>query len=154
MLTYRLMRGLVRFMLHLFYRQIEVVGREHVPAAGDGPVLFVGNHPNSLIDPMLVIATCGRVVHFAAKDTLFRNRVARALFTALGAVPIRRRQDHGHAQIDNSDAFAALYAALAGGGCIGIFPEGLSHDGTELARLRTGAARLALGYAGQGTIRP
>ncbi len=140
------MRYLVRFTLHLFYRQVEVVGLEHVPAPGQGPVVFVGNHPNSLIDPMLVIATCGRFVHFAAKDGLFRNRLTGFAFRALGAVPIRRRQDHGGGRVDNASAFSALFGALRGGRCVGIFPEGISHDGAQLARLKTGAARLALGF--------
>src|SRR5262249_3682640 len=36
---------------------------------------------------------------------------------------------------------------LGRGDAIGIFPEGLSHDESQLARLKTGAARLALGAA-------
>src|SRR5258706_11689715 len=71
---------------------MEVVGLEHVPATG--PVLFAGNHPNSLIDPILIITTCGRKVHFAAKDSLFKGRLMRAVLRGLGAVPIKRRDDH------------------------------------------------------------
>lgn len=40
-----------------------------------------------------------------------------------------------------------MFGVLAEGGAIGIFPEGLSHDESQLARLKTGAARLALGGA-------
>src|SRR5258706_15659913 len=36
-----------------------------------------------------------------------------------------------------------MFEILAGRGAIGIFPEGLSHDASQLARLKTGAARLA-----------
>ncbi|HEU4614135.1 MAG TPA: 1-acyl-sn-glycerol-3-phosphate acyltransferase, partial [Kofleriaceae bacterium] len=132
--------------------QVEVVGLEHVPRTG--PVLFAGNHPNSLIDPILIITTCGRKVHFAAKDTLFAGRLMRAVLRGLGAVPIKRRVDHDGAPrdsqpeaagVDNDAAFAAMFGVLGEGGAIGIFPEGLSHDESQLARLKTGAARLALG---------
>ena len=44
---------LVRFVVRLFYRRIEVEGLEHVPR--EGPVLFVANHNNGLVDPMVVL---------------------------------------------------------------------------------------------------
>lgn len=146
--AYRFLRWLLRTAMRVFFRQIEVVGREHIP--GDGPVIFVGNHPNSLIDPILIITTCGRIVQFAAKDTLFRSRILRVLLRGLGAVPLMRREDHAGQKADNDAAFAAMFEVLGAGGTIGIFPEGLSHDASQLARLKTGAARLALGAAARG----
>ena len=44
-----------------------------------------------------------------------------------------------------------MFAVLGEGGAIGIFPEGLSHDEAQLAQLKTGAARLALGGAQRST---
>jgi 1-acyl-sn-glycerol-3-phosphate acyltransferase len=155
--AYRFLAWLLRTITRVFFRQIEVVGLEHVPA--DGPVLFAGNHPNSLIDPILIITTCGRKVHFAAKDSLFSGRLMRALLRGLGAVPIKRRDERDGdaapataksnqaAPVDNDAAFTAMFTVLGDGGAIGIFPEGLSHDAAHLSRLKTGAARLALGAA-------
>ncbi|HEY5924000.1 MAG TPA: lysophospholipid acyltransferase family protein, partial [Kofleriaceae bacterium] len=162
-MAYRILAWFLRVVTRVFFRQIEVVGLEHVPRTG--PVLFAGNHPNSLIDPVLIITNCGRKVHFAAKDTLFKGRLMRALLRGLGAVPIKRRDDvdgkprdpqpkePGAAPVDNDAAFDAMFAVLGDGGAIGIFPEGLSHDESQLARLKTGAARLALGAA-QRTSQP
>jgi len=155
--AYRILAWFLRVVTRVFFRQIEVVGLEHVPRTG--PVLFAGNHPNSLIDPILIITTCGRNVHFAAKDALFKGRLMRALMRGLGAVPIKRRDDHdgkprepapvkpGAPPVDNDAAFEAMFAVLGEGGTIGIFPEGLSHDEAQLSKLKTGAARLALGGA-------
>ena len=148
MLLYRALRWLLGMAMRVFFRQVEVVGLEHVPARG--PVIFAGNHPNSLIDPILILVTCGRVVHFAAKDTLFTTRIMRWLLRGLGAVPLARRDDHG-AAIDNQSAFTSMFETLEAGRAIGIFPEGLSHDASQLARLKTGAARLALGAAARGS---
>jgi 1-acyl-sn-glycerol-3-phosphate acyltransferase len=148
-MLYRFLRWLLRTAMRVFFRHIEVVGLEHVPA--DGAVIFAGNHPNSLIDPILIITTCGRMVHFAAKDTLFSGRVMRALLRGLGAVPLARREDRAGAAVDNDAAFTAMFDVLAAGRTIGIFPEGLSHDESQLARLKTGAARLALGAHARGT---
>src|SRR5262245_52063831 len=149
MWAYRLMRWLLRQVVRAFYRQVDTVGLEHIPAEGDGPVIFAGNHPNPLIDPLLIVCTSGRIVHFAAKDTLFRSRLLRVFLGALGAVPIRRRMDHGKTDVDNTEAFDALFGILAKGRAIGIFPEGISHDQAQLARLKTGAARIAFGVLAQ-----
>jgi 1-acyl-sn-glycerol-3-phosphate acyltransferase len=143
---YSWLRMFLRLVVGVFFRQVEVVGLEHVPESG--PVIFAGNHPNSLIDPLLIVVSCGRVVRFAAKDVLFRSPFLRPVLRALGAVPIARRSDHadaGEAAAHNEVAFDTLIEVLAGGGTIGIFPEGLSHDAPQLARLKTGAARIAAG---------
>jgi glycerol-3-phosphate O-acyltransferase/dihydroxyacetone phosphate acyltransferase len=167
--AYRILAWFLRTVTRVFFRQVEVAGLEHVPATG--PVLFAGNHPNSLIDPILIITTCGRKVHFAAKDSLFKGRIMRALLKGLGAVPVARKDERDGGQVatgperdakerssTNDAAFASMFAVLAGGGTIGIFPEGLSHDESQLSKLKTGAARLALGGAtniqGRVTIVP
>jgi 1-acyl-sn-glycerol-3-phosphate acyltransferase len=143
MLTYRAVRVVVRAAMHAFFRDVHVAGREHIPPEGSLPVIFAGNHPNSLIDPALVVATSDRIVHFAAKDKLFAPPFGLVL-AAVGAVPIQRAMDHGEGGRDNQGALSALQALLARGRSTGIFPEGLSHDAAQLQRLRTGAARVAL----------
>jgi 1-acyl-sn-glycerol-3-phosphate acyltransferase len=145
---YHLMVSFLSLVAHVFFRTVEVVGGEHIPA--EGPVIFVGNHPNSLLDPVLITVTCRRKVHFAAKDVLFQSPFLRVILRVMGAVPIKRRMDHGDGPVDNSSAFAALFEVLRGGGAFGIFPEGISHAKSELAPLKTGAARIALGAAAEG----
>lgn len=141
------MRSFLSFALRIFYRQIEVVGLEDVPKEGEAAVIFAGNHPNSLIDPALIITQTERQIHFAAKDVLFRSAFLRLFLSSCGAVPIRRRTDHGGGPVDNSGTFDQLFAVLAQGKAIGIFPEGISHDEAQLAEMKTGAARIALGLA-------
>jgi 1-acyl-sn-glycerol-3-phosphate acyltransferase len=142
---YRLMRALLRAAVTVFFRRLEVVGLENVPE--EGPTLFCANHSNSMLDPVMITVFSGRIVHFAAADILFANPVLRVCLKLLGAVPIRRRQDHGGSIQDNKGAFDALYQVLAEGRSMGIFPEGMSHSESHLVTLRTGPARLALGAA-------
>jgi glycerol-3-phosphate O-acyltransferase / dihydroxyacetone phosphate acyltransferase len=145
--------ALVRFLwlvTRTFFRTVEVSGREHVPKKG--ALIFAGNHPNSLIDPMVLTTSCGRRVRFAAKDTLFESRLFRPILKTLGAVPIKRKQDHkdDEGPLDNSAAFDALFDVLRKGGAFGIFPEGISHSRSDLAPLKSGCARIALGAAAEG----
>lgn len=150
---YAPLRAGIRALLGVFFRRVQTTGEELLPA--EGPLLLVGNHPNSLLDPAVLLAVCERRVSFAAKDALFANPLLRPVLRGVGAVAIRRRiaadgkVDAASVvapdRVDNSAAFAAMHALLAEGGAIGIFPEGLSHDEAQLQPLRTGAARLALG---------
>ena len=51
--------------------------------------------------------------------------------------------------IDQREMFAAVYRDLGHGGCIGIFPEGGSHDRPSLLPLKAGVAIIALGSLAQ-----
>eukprot|EP01059_Diplonema_ambulator_P001716 TRINITY_DN11448_c0_g2_i1.p1 TRINITY_DN11448_c0_g2~~TRINITY_DN11448_c0_g2_i1.p1 ORF type:complete len:628 (+),score=133.13 TRINITY_DN11448_c0_g2_i1:997-2880(+) len=55
-----------------------------------------------------------------------------------------------HPRIDQHEMFEAVFHKLAKGGCIGIFPEGGSHDQTALLPMKDGVARFALGSKEQG----
>ena len=52
-------------LARVFYRRIEATGLENVPESG--PVLFVANHANGLVDPILVLALVSRPITFVAK---------------------------------------------------------------------------------------
>lgn len=47
--------------------------------------------------------------------------------------------------IDQTKVYEAVFARLTNGGCVGLFPEGGSHDRTELLPLKAGIAIMALG---------
>jgi glycerol-3-phosphate O-acyltransferase/dihydroxyacetone phosphate acyltransferase len=133
---------LARLLVHVFFRRIELVGAERVPA--DGPLLVVANHHNSLVDPALVLARLPRAPSFLAKSTLWRMPGLRVLLDAARSIPVYRRQDEGEDTSRNRETFARSHEALAAGGAIALFPEGISHDAPRLASLKTGAARIAL----------
>jgi glycerol-3-phosphate O-acyltransferase / dihydroxyacetone phosphate acyltransferase len=51
--------------------------------------------------------------------------------------------------IDQTEVYQAVFDRLKSGGCVGIFPEGGSHDRTELLPLKAGVAIMALGTLAQ-----
>ena len=136
-------RFIARSGLRIFFRHLEVVGKERVPRSA--PLVFVLNHYNSLIDPIMVISELPRSPRFIATATLWERPVLRP-FLAMGQViPVYRQQDSPGETIKNDQAFAACYDILAAGGAIALFPEGKSHDEPELQPMKTGAARIILG---------
>lgn len=144
-LFYRGARGLVRATLNVFYRTIEVTGAEHLDPSV--PTILACNHPNSIIDPLLLAMFEERQVCFCARDGLFRIPGFGALLRAVGAVPLQRRSDHAGA-VDNAASFSACREVLLGGGTIAIFPEGKTHERMRIEPIKTGAARIALDAAG------
>src|SRR6267142_4467018 len=144
----RIIRGILRLALRVYFRRIEVTGLENVPR--DTPVIFVLNHPNALVDPAFLLCLAPRRVAFVAKAPLFRMPVIGSLVRALDSLPAYRPQDKGQDVNRNIETFAAARVLLARGIAIGICPEGVSHDEPRLKPLKTGAARIALAAASSG----
>jgi 1-acyl-sn-glycerol-3-phosphate acyltransferase len=140
-LLYRSLRQLLRLAVDLYFVDIESTGREKVPRSG--PVIFAANHPNSIMDTVILGTQTDRQIHYMARSGLFKNPVLAAIFDRCGVIPIHKKPtaDTG----SNEQAFASAYQVLAEGGCIGIFPEGQNSLEREVLRVKTGTARIALG---------
>jgi 1-acyl-sn-glycerol-3-phosphate acyltransferase len=135
-------RGFVRALAKFYYPRIEVTGSGLIPRTG--PVLLVANHPNSLIDPVLLGIAAQRPVRLMAKAPLFDVPVFGAVLRSLGMVPAYRGSDDAKQVAKNRESLAVAGRQLAEGVVMGIFPEGKSHDAAQLALVRSGAARLAM----------
>jgi glycerol-3-phosphate O-acyltransferase / dihydroxyacetone phosphate acyltransferase len=143
---YRGVRAVARFWLWFFFKAVDVRHPERVPEAG--PVLLCINHPNNLIDSLVVGAALHRKVHYLATASLFRNPLVARFLLACGAIPVYRKQDRAStaAADPNASTFAACAAAFAKGRLIAIYPEGTTHAESRVQRIKTGAARIALGW--------
>ena len=154
--TLRLIAGVA---LRWYYREVTIVGAERVPDTG--PVILAVNHPNALVDALVVGWLVPRRIRITAKAVLFDQPALGAFLRAMGVIPLRRasdelakrRREAGRATaapdagLDprrNVEAFDAILEALDDGAAILIFPEGKSHDDSALAPLKTGPARIAL----------
>src|SRR3954470_18901511 len=120
---YALLRAIAGVALRWYYRDIQVEGLERVPR--HRPLLLVVNHPNALVDALLVGWVVPRRVLITAKSTIFANPVAGFLLRWLGVLPLRRASDEareaGRGALDpsrNIETFRAVHDALAKQGTV------------------------------------
>lgn len=150
-MLYPTLRSITGVALRWYYREVSLVGGGRIPASA--PVLLVVNHPNALVDALVVGWVVPRRVRITAKAVLFDNPALGAFLRALGIVPLRRASDErtrvrgaadGDGPARNAASFAAIIDALDRRSAVLIFPEGKSHDAPGLEPLKTGPARIAL----------
>ncbi len=137
-------RGLIwtfRRIVGTYFRAIETAG--NTPSEDTGGRLFVSNHVNALVDPLLVLTAAPCPISPVAKSTLWKIPGLRWLLEAADAVPIvRRRDDPTKQSSGNEEVFDKIAAWLVGGQNILIFPEGTSHSEPHLIAVKSGAARM------------
>lgn len=149
--VYTAIAGTTGLAVDAFYRRVALPGS--VPITTHGPILLVANHPNGLIDPIVVSnvvrdertspGQSPRQIRMLAKAPLFKMPGVSWLVRGAGALPVYRAKD-GADTAQNQATFQAVNDALCQGSTVLIFPEGISHHEPKVQKLKTGAARMAL----------
>ena len=131
-IVYNLIKPIYTILLKILFRP-KVIGKENIPK--DGPLIFAGNHKHA-VDPTMVMSSTNRVVHYMAKEELFKG-LHGILFRKIGLIKIHRGKSNPQAVIEAENILNA-------GGTIGIFPEGTRNKGQEeLLKFRYGTVRIA-----------
>lgn len=141
-LIYRLIRLVGKIVMAIFFRKIEVRHSEYIPALG--PIVFVANHPNSIMDAFVMGVAIRRKVNYIGHSGLFKHPLANKFLRSCGVIPIVRKGEQSDKFQDNTASFEACYQALEEGQTIGIFPEGTSDMLRQVKKVKTGAARIIL----------
>jgi len=142
-ILYRGLRKILKLGLELYFVDIRAAGADRIPE--DGPLIFAANHPNSIMDTVVLGSQTERTISYLARSGLFDNPLVAVLFRNAGVIPIYRRQDGPAPEGANDDSFRAAYDVLEAGGTIGIFPEGRNAPERHVRDIKTGTARIALG---------
>jgi BASS family bile acid:Na+ symporter len=132
--------AIVRGLLHLNFKKIEIHGLDNIPR---GRVIFVGNHQNGLIDPLLIAAFNMRSTTFYTRASVFKNPIVSKILHYLGLLPIFRFRDGGRNLRNNIELFEKGADALIGRGeAIALFPEGNHGAERRIRPLKKGVIRL------------
>ena len=140
---YRMVVHGLSLALEFYFIDIQVTGREVVPE--EGPIVLAANHPNSIMDTLVLATQTRRKIRYLARSGLFKNPVMSAVFHYFGAIPVYRAQDDPTSTAKNDSMFTEAWNVLDRGGCVGIFPEGQNSEERRILKIRTGVARIALG---------
>lgn len=131
--------------LFFFFKKIVVSGKENL--IHQGPLIIVANHPNTLIDPLIIASIANQQIGFLAKAELFSNALLGKFLQYFNVIPIFRKKDVSIGEKpDNQFAFAKCHEFLTNKGTILIFPEGNSFYELKLREIKTGTARIALSF--------
>ena len=112
----------------------EVSGTSHVPRTGGAVLAFT--HVGFL-DALLVTQVLRRPARFMAAAGVLRVPLVGSILRASGAFGVRRGER-------DRDAVRTAISIAAGGGLVGIFPQGGLRRGGAVGELERGAALIAL----------
>lgn len=131
---YMPLKELVRWVIMPTLTRTRIHGVENIPKRG--PFLLLPNH-QSVLDPLIVQASCPRTVHAMTKSTQFSKPFMRWLLPRVGAFPTRRYR------VD-AQAVRVTLRELGRGRGVAIYPEGERTWDGAMQPLRRGTVKLLL----------
>lgn len=141
-MLYKLLKLLVGIGIRFYYKEVKVLNRSSL--SSDGPMIFIANHPNTLMDAMMIGHVTKQPIYYMAKGTLFNSKFKLWLLRSLNMIPINRMGEGAVKGVSNQVSFEECYSLLESNKTLVIFPEGTSFLERQLRELKTGTARIAL----------
>ena len=133
----------MRLGFAFYFKKIQVSGVENIPK--NKAILFVSNHQNALIDPLLIGALTPRELNFLTRSDVFSTPLIKALLSSVNMLPIYRMKDGLNSLAKNEEVFQKCYSILNKKGTVLIFPEGNHNIKRRLRILSKGFTRIVHG---------
>ena len=131
---YKIVRLILNFIFFTIFH-LHVEGRENIPQTG--AVIVAPNHKSDWDPPLIGVAFNTRIIHYMAKEELFKNPIFGWIIRQFGTFPVKR------GTVDRTAVRQAM-RELKAGNPLGIFPEGTRIKKEGLGRFHSGMASLAL----------
>ena len=133
-MVFKLVRLILNFVFFVCLG-LNVEGRENIP--GKGAIIVAPNHKSYWDPPVIGTAVNNRIIHYMAKEELFKNPIFGWIIRQFGTFPVKR------GTVDRQAVRQAV-RELKSGNPLGIFPEGTRIKREGLGRFHSGMASLAL----------
>lgn len=143
LIWYLFVKIYVRTGFAFYFKKIRLVGIKNIPKKK--AILFVSNHQNALIDPLLIGAVTPRELNFLTRADIFDKPVIRALLSTVNMLPIYRMGDGMNSLHKNEKIFNKCYDILGKNGTVLIFPEGNHNIKKRVRVLSKGFTRIVFG---------
>ena len=142
-LWFRFVRFYIKIGMYFYTKKITVVGKENIPKKG--AVLFAVNHPNGLIDPLIVTTNNVRTSFFLVKAAAFKNPIVEKILNSLNLIAIYRMRDGIDQLAKNEEVFNKCFDILHREESLMIFPEGSDNRNRSVRTLSKGFTRIVFG---------
>ncbi|NVO03314.1 MAG: 1-acyl-sn-glycerol-3-phosphate acyltransferase, partial [Bacteroidetes bacterium] len=138
---YTVVGSMLRTCFYTFYKRFETNGLENIPI--ELPTLYVSNHQNSLMDPLVISISQKKQPGFLARADVFKNpKIAKYLY-GLKMNPIYRIRDGVESLKLNDEIFDRCSNNLSQNDAIILFPEGSHLRKRNLRQFKKGFSRIA-----------
>jgi len=141
-LYYRLARVLVWAGMTRYHKVHGAKRLKHIPAKGT-PAIFVSNHQNGMMDPLVSCSFVPQQIHWLTRADVFWNPMARHIMYGFNQMPIYRQRDRVQDIRERNDIiFDVCVERLHAGAAMGIFPEGNHHPFPALRPFKGGLSEM------------
>lgn len=137
--AYQACRLLAKAFNNLYFRSVEVYGKENIPT--DGGILFSPSHHSGFLDPVLIVTHLKeRFVSLVRSDVF--GGTYQWFLDAMQTLPIYRIRDGFESLTKNHEIFGYCMDVLGNNGRVLMFSETTQHNDYSLWPISKGSSRL------------
>ncbi len=145
-LWYYFMRAYIALGLDFYYKKILVKGKKNITK--NKAILFISNHPNALIDPILVATHSSRNMYYLTQAQVFKSKIVKMILNSVNMIPVYRVRD-GLGSKDlktyNDEIFQHCHQILNKKQTLLIYVEGSHNFRRKVRPFKKGFTRILFG---------
>ncbi len=127
-------------MLLFFFRRKIVCGQSLQQLKG--PAVIAANHPDSLLDAVVIGCCCSQQVHFTIRSDMFNNKLFKILLKGLNGIPVYRSTEEKSKLRENIGTIERCKEILKNNGIIIVFAEGQTLHDWRIKPIKSGVSKI------------